>query len=61
MYFARKHTDLSLPELGRRFGRDHTTVLYAVRKVEEDTRRDAAYQVRVDAVEKAIGLRPKGR
>jgi hypothetical protein len=42
MYLAKIMTPRSLPEIGRRFGgRDHTTVLHAVRKVEgmisEDT------------------------
>ncbi len=36
MYFAKILTQRSLPEIGRRFGgRDHTTVIHAVRKVEE--------------------------
>lgn len=36
MYLCKKLTPRSLPEIGRRFGnRDHTTVLHAVRKVEE--------------------------
>ena len=36
MYLAKMLTPRSLPEIGRRFGgRDHTTVLHAVRKVEE--------------------------
>ena len=35
MYLAKMLTPRSLPEIGRRFGgRDHTTVLHAVRKVE---------------------------
>jgi chromosomal replication initiator protein len=35
MYMAKMMTPRSLPEIGRRFGgRDHTTVLHAVRKVE---------------------------
>ncbi|MGY3609905.1 MULTISPECIES: helix-turn-helix domain-containing protein [unclassified Bradyrhizobium] len=34
MYLARSMTGQSLPEIGRRFGgRDHTTVLHAVRKI----------------------------
>ena len=36
MYLAKKLTSRSLPEIGRRFGgRDHSTVLHAVRKIEE--------------------------
>jgi chromosomal replication initiator protein len=36
MYLAKKMTARSLPEIGRRFGgRDHSTVLHAVRKIED--------------------------
>ena len=36
MYLAKVMTPRSLPEIGRRFGgRDHTTVLHAVRKIED--------------------------
>jgi chromosomal replication initiator protein len=36
MYLAKQLTARSLPEIGRKFGgRDHTTVMHAVRKVEE--------------------------
>ena len=34
MYLIRKLTNLSLPDIGKEFNRDHTTVLYAIRKVE---------------------------
>jgi chromosomal replication initiator protein len=41
MYLAKKLTPRSLPEIGRRFGgRDHSTVLHAVRKIEEQMRTD---------------------
>ena len=36
MYLVRKLTNLSLPDIGQEFSRDHTTVLYAIRKVETD-------------------------
>lgn len=36
MYLSKQLTPRSLPEIGKRFGdRDHTTVLHAVRKIEE--------------------------
>ena len=41
MYLAKKMTARSLPEIGRRFGgRDHSTVLHAVRKIEELVKTD---------------------
>ena len=33
MYLIRKLTNLSLPDIGREFARDHTTVIYAVDKI----------------------------
>ncbi len=41
MYLARRHTRYSLEEIGGYFGgRDHTTVMHAVRTVDADTRDD---------------------
>ena len=34
MYLIRKLTNLSLPDIGKEFARDHSTVLFAIRKVE---------------------------
>lgn len=36
MYLARSHTSLSFPDLGRAFGRDHTTVLHAVQRINDE-------------------------
>lgn len=35
-YLLRKHSDLSLMDIGSLIGRDHTTVLHAIQKVEEE-------------------------
>ena len=36
MYLSKQLTPRSLPEIGRRFGgRDHTTIMHGVRKIEE--------------------------
>jgi chromosomal replication initiator protein len=41
MYLAKKMTSRSLPEIGRRFGgRDHSTVLHAVRKIDDQIKTD---------------------
>ena len=34
MYLIRKLTNLSLPDIGKEFARDHSTALYGIRKVE---------------------------
>jgi len=42
MYLAKRLTPRSLPEIGRKFGgRDHTTVIYAVRQIEKLRESDA--------------------
>ena len=41
MYLAKKFTTRSLPEIGRKFGgRDHTTVIHAVKKIDELKEKD---------------------
>ena len=42
MYLAKRLTTRSLPEIGRKFGnRDHSTVIHAVRRIEDLRTRDA--------------------
>lgn len=35
MYLCRELTPRSLPEIGRKFGRDHTTVIHALRQISQ--------------------------
>ena len=49
MYLSKNLTSRSLPEIGRRFGnRDHTTVIHAVRKVEELRNKDLSFDEDVE-------------
>ena len=55
MYLSKTLTPRSLPEIGRRFGgRDHTTVLHAVRKVEELMRDDRNLAEEVELLRRMI-------
>jgi chromosomal replication initiator protein len=56
MYLAKAMTLRSLPEIGRRFGgRDHTTVLHAVRKIEAMTQNDAAFADQIAMLKQLVG------
>jgi len=55
MYLAKQLTQRSLPEIGKRFGgRDHTTVMHAVRKIEELTRIDQALAEDVEMLHRML-------
>ncbi|MBS6546910.1 MAG: chromosomal replication initiator protein DnaA [Clostridiaceae bacterium] len=41
MYLVRKLTSYSLPEIGKVFGRDHTTVMHACNKIEDERKKSA--------------------
>lgn len=55
MYLAKVLTPRSLPEIGRRFGgRDHTTVLHAVRKIEGLTGNDSKLAQEIELLKRLI-------
>lgn len=55
MYLAKQLTARSLPEIGRKFGgRDHTTVMHAVRKIDELMGDDAQIAQDVEIVRRAL-------
>ncbi|PCJ99211.1 MAG: chromosomal replication initiator protein DnaA [Zetaproteobacteria bacterium] len=55
MYLSKLLTARSLPEIGRKFGgRDHTTVMHAIRKVEELMGDDAQIAQDVEVVRRAL-------
>lgn len=55
MYLAKSLTSRSLPEIGRRFGnRDHTTVLHAIRKVEQLMADDTGLKEEVELLKRLL-------
>lgn len=55
MYLSKALTPRSLPEIGRRFGgRDHTTVLHAVRKIEKAISEDRSLHDEVDLLKRML-------
>ena len=55
MYLAKQMTSRSLPEIGRRFGgRDHTTVLHAIRKIEGELAKNQNLNEEIDELRKMI-------
>ena len=55
MYLAKTLTLRSLPEIGRRFGgRDHTTVLHAVRKIENLVSSDTALAEEIESLKRQL-------
>jgi chromosomal replication initiator protein len=55
MYLAKQLTARSLPEIGRKFGgRDHTTVMHAVKKVEELREHDSSFAEDVELLRRML-------
>jgi chromosomal replication initiator protein len=55
MYLARKFTPRSLPMIGHQFGdRDHTTVMHAIRRVEELRANDAELNATIVGLERQL-------
>jgi chromosomal replication initiator protein len=55
MYLAKQLTPRSLPEIGRKFGgRDHTTVIHAVRKIEELSAYDPSFKEDVELLRRLL-------
>ena len=55
MYLCKQLTSRSLPEIGRRFGgRDHTTVMHGVRRIEELRQQDGQIDEDVEMLRRAL-------
>ncbi len=55
MYLSRKFTKTSFPEIGEKFGgKDHTTVMHAVRKITQERKKNMDLIVHLEALERVL-------
>ena len=53
MYLAKQYTTNSLPDIGRKFSnRDHTTVIHAIKKIEDLLKKDSEIKQSVNEIKK---------
>lgn len=56
MWLCRKHAKMGVEDLGRIFQRDHSTVVIAVRKMEERLQQDQSLRHAIQKIESSIGV-----
>ncbi len=61
MYLVRRHCGLSYPEIGRRFGRHHTTALHSDRLVQRQIDQNGSVRAAVGLLEKELLRIPEAR
>jgi chromosomal replication initiator protein len=54
MYLSKLLTPHSFPEIGRRFGRDHTTVLHAIQKIQGLIVADGTFSEEIDLLKRML-------
>ena len=56
MYLAKELTTKSLPDIGRAFDRDHTTVIHAVKTIEDLRTKDPAFKEETDSLRRTLSV-----
>jgi len=58
MYLCRKHTEISFPVIGDKFGgRDHSTVIHASKTIEKKIKNDPSMQSTIASIERNLNIR----
>jgi chromosomal replication initiator protein len=57
MYFIRQQTDFTLKTIGDMFGRDHTTVIHAIRMFQQDREVNEQYELTYHQIKQKLELR----
>ena len=54
MYLVRRYTGASYPEIGEKFGKDHSTVIHAVKKIENLIKDDLSIKNTINSLSRSI-------
>ena len=55
MYLSRTLTSSSFPEIGEKFGgKDHTTVMHNVKKIEENLKKDLDLKAHIESLQRRL-------
>ena len=55
MFLSKNLTTRSLPEIGRKFGgRDHTTVIHAIKKIQELVKNDSSMSEDIEILTRSL-------
>ena len=56
MFLSKELTTKSLPDIGRAFDRDHTTVIHAVKAIEQLREKDPVFKEETDALRRSLSV-----
>ena len=56
MYLAKHLTTKSLPDIGRAFDRDHTTVIHAVKTIDDMCLKDPSFKAEIDSLRRVLSV-----
>ena len=56
MFLSKELTTKSLPDIGRAFNRDHTTVIHAVKTIEDLRAKDPAFKEETDSLRRSLSV-----
>jgi chromosomal replication initiator protein len=60
MYLCAKFTPYSYAEIGRKFGRDHSTIIYGVHRIEALLESDPALFIEIEELKQLLGQMRRG-
>ncbi|HHX53675.1 MAG TPA: chromosomal replication initiator protein DnaA [Clostridiales bacterium] len=58
IYIMRRMTEMSLPQIGREFSRDHTTIMSSIAKIDERIKNNSVFEIEINELMKEFNRMP---